>query len=164
MSRFTILAVAVASGLLLGPFVFHQEVQAQKCTATCSSADCPSGEQRGIGNAIGVYDRKQCVPGCLVPCEPDAIEGGEGIGFASMMQILDDLKAARTQEDFARVTMAYRERLLLNASRSMVLALDGCSGGPLVPVSMVLLSPDQVDTMQKLKIQSLEGYLAASSG
>lgn len=116
-----------------------------------------------FGNRIGVYDRRQCRPGCLVPCEPK-IEGGEGVEFASMMQILDDLKAARTQEDFVRVTMAYRERLLLNASRRMVLALDGCSGGPLVPVSMVLVSPDQVDTLQKLKMQSLEGYLAASSG
>jgi hypothetical protein len=128
------------------------------CKPTCTTSGCEPDEWQGIGNGIGIFDA-DCHFGddCLYPCESKAEEEDELFaGRRPFRDILFDLKRAATQEDLIRIAAAYRDRIVLNVSQRMVLALDGCSREVMYPVSMVLLPAEQVEALLTVGLEDLE--------
>lgn len=125
------------------------------CKATCTSEGCEKDEFQGIGGAIGIFDA-ECNLGdhCLVPC--GGSEEDLELASNSFYDILMDLKRAETPEELTRVAIAYRNQLVLNASENMVLALGGCEDEDHFPISMVLLLPEQIETLEGLDLGTVE--------
>ena len=140
---------------LVGAFYPPTEVQAQEpsCYDKCEEDLC-GGLERGIGPQEGT-NKDICSAGGCSQCEAQEEED------LQMASALAGLETAETTADLSALANAHGDRLVLNASREMVLVMGGCTVHS--PRAFVYVTEDQIRDLDALGIRSYGQYLADSA-